>query len=92
MSDKKEEIAKFLGYTKNIDDLDMFNLCEEIADKLGLCMKSIQGEYYYLGREWSGIADDETGREFKVDVISKLEKVVGKQAQSANTFEEAYQN
>lgn len=55
------------------DELDeVYELADEIAGKLELECHSPGDDYYYFGRSWSDIKDDETGKQFKENIEKKL--------------------
>ena len=37
-----------------------------------------EGERIYIGKDWSSIGDEETGKDFKSSVKSDIEKLIGK--------------
>jgi len=57
---------------------DQYELMEILDEKLDLNMEfDYENEYVWIGRPWSSIGDDETGRQFKDDVEAKIEKNFG---------------
>ena len=70
---------------------------EEIDYKL---LKKLSLEYYvgesehYVGRSWGDVEDNETGKEFKDRIITKIDQIKNKypdvEMSSPDTFEEAY--
>lgn len=70
------------------------NFGEWVEDKIGdLDLYWSYGPEYsggvYVGREWSSIKNDETGRQFKDSVTGQLEEVFG-QAVECSTFEQGW--
>lgn len=68
--------------SKKIDDdedEDMYENLEELLSKktdLELYF-DYEGDSAWIGRDWSSVGDDETGRQFKENVESELIKVFG---------------
>jgi hypothetical protein len=58
------------------EDNEWYELGEILEKKLGLSTYQSE-DYFWIGREWSGIDDNETGRQFKDGVQKKLEDVFG---------------
>ena len=70
--DKIDEFREMM----NDEDADCYEVGEIIADSLGLEFHlGCESEYYYIGRSWSGVGDDETGRKFKEGIENKLKKI-----------------
>ena len=59
-----------------LEDLDdeLYNLIDNMNDDLSIY--SCYGETYYVGRSFSSIGDDETGKQFKEDAQQKVEKAI----------------
>lgn len=52
---------------------DAYEAGELIADKLGLEFHAIyESDLYYIGRSFDSIGDNETGKQFKESVMSKV--------------------
>lgn len=61
------------------EDEDMYENLEELLSKktdLELYF-DYEGDSAWIGRDWSSVGDDETGRQFKENVESELIKVFG---------------
>ena len=71
------------------EDDEWYDLGELLEEKLGLSTYQSE-DYFWIGREWSGIDDDETGRQFKDGVKSKLEKAFGPNIDCDTHEEEIY--
>ncbi len=49
---------------------------KDIAEKIGLfCHGGQDGDGLYIGRKWSSIKDDETGKDFKISVEQMIDKL-----------------
>lgn len=73
----------------NLDEESM-EVGEKYLKKLGLSFEYgyCEDEYYYIGRYWKNINDDETGKEFKESIKESVKSLFPK-AKCA-TFEEAW--
>jgi len=82
-----EELKKKFG------DEDMYEIADKIItdQKLDLSINRPPEGPYYLGRSWSKLKDDQTGKEFKEDVKKQIEKLVGKDVK-LGTHEEAWRD
>lgn len=62
----------------------------ELEELLGLSVRSVpyDDDYFYIGRSFKTIKDDETGKDFKNSVEEKIKKFFPNQ--SLSTFEESY--
>ena len=48
----------------------------DMAEEMGLfCHRDQYGDGLYIGREWSSIGDEETGKQFKEDTQEKIDKL-----------------
>lgn len=83
-----EEAAEKLGIEFDKDDFDEYVTLEEISSKLGLEIFTPY-ESYYLGRSWSSIEDNETGKDFKNSVKEAFDKLGLKEIE-LDTLEEAW--
>jgi len=62
----------------------------DMAEKLGLfCQRDQYGDGLYIGREWSSIGDDVTGRQFKEATQEKVNKLPV-DAKTCTTHEEGW--
>jgi hypothetical protein len=53
-------------------------LSESLYGKIdNLTLEEDESECLYIGREWSSIGDNETGKEFKDNVKSDIEELIG---------------
>ena len=77
------------------DEESVHEKMEEVADKLKLEFYNC-GDYdpdsFYIGRSWSDIKDDETGKQFKTSIEEKVKKEFDGVEIEIDTFEEAYQS
>lgn len=69
------QLATCLEIEFDKEDPEIYELCEDISCKSGLEYYIICGEYYYFGRSYSTIKDDETGKQFKDSVIDSFSKL-----------------
>jgi hypothetical protein len=97
----EEDVKKWAGkdYSKSYRDEEFkYNFYEFIEDKLksdklkstGLNVKNY-GESYYIGRSWSSIKDNETGKKFKNSVEKEVKSIFGKNIKSFETYGENYE-
>jgi hypothetical protein len=68
---------------KERDTYEEYSSYCDLAEVIGETFKiryyiDYESCYYYFGREWETIKDDETGKQFKDSVKSLFEKIVGK--------------
>jgi hypothetical protein len=71
-------------------DLSEIDISEALSEKTGLeCYAPVPYEYFYVGRSYDEIKDDETGKQFKDSVTSKLKKFFGEDVK-CSTCEEAW--
>lgn len=68
---------------------EWYNLGELLEKKTGLSTYQSENDFW-IGREWSDIDDDETGRQFKENVKAKLEKAFGPDVECGTYEEEIY--
>jgi len=66
---------------------DNWELESILSDKTDLSVYSGDGDVW-IGKEWSSIGDDETGRQFKESVKSELEKFLGPDVECETHVEE----
>ena len=68
-------------------------LSESLYEKIDnlIIEEDYESECIYIGRKWSSIGDDETGKEFKENVKSELEKLIGSEV-SPKTIETTIYN
>ena len=62
----------------------------EIVEAAGLdchCPEGSSG--YYVGRSWSSVGDDETGKQFKESVQQAIKELTGKE-EKCRTYKEAW--
>lgn len=92
----KENIKK---YSKiNIEDLEdtdedyeLFEIVEDVAENLGLDSSWLDSEgsgEIYIGRSYTSLKDDETGKQFRDSVKEKLSKIkrIGKIGHIEETY------
>lgn len=73
---------------KEAEDFEAYEELDKKCSELGLEMYAPEGGDFYVGRGWSSIKDDETGKEFKKSVKAALKKMAGKDI-ACDTHEEA---
>lgn len=72
------------------EEVDRWEIMKFVEEKTGLnCRRPSDWDEYYIGRSWSDIKDDETGKDFKESVKSKLKDFFGKEVE-CSTYEEAW--
>lgn len=77
---------------EKLRDGNVWDVAHELAEEAGLIYFNIgDGGGYYIGRSWSDVKDDETGRQFKDRVEAGVKKVFGDDA-ICDTHEEAGYN
>ena len=77
-------------YGKDEENIEMYELLSDVAEKLSLESYSGGGAYYrYIGITPSEIGDDETGGQFKAKIEKKIAEVFGEDVKCAY-HEEAY--
>jgi len=74
------------------DDDEIYEIGEFIRKKtvLSVHMDS-ENDSIWIGKEWSTIGDDETGREFKESVKVEIEKILGSDVE-CDTYDETIYN
>jgi hypothetical protein len=86
------EIYEYLNITdedQEAEDFDMYEVLE-MADLNGMEFHHPEGyDSWYVGRCWSQVGDDETGRQFKDRTEKDLKAVFGDKI-TISTFTEAY--
>jgi hypothetical protein len=71
-----------------IEDIDFWKIGKKIDMEI---YEYYEGEEAYIGKSWSSIKDDQTGREFKEEVERKLNEIFGNNIK-CGTFEEVLEN
>jgi hypothetical protein len=69
---------------KETSDVDIWEKAIE-AGLIAYSRPEYNDDYMYVGRQWSGIKDDETGAAFKADTKKKIEEAFG--SQECSTYE-----
>ena len=90
LSDVLEELKKALGMDLTSDCDDVYSLSEAIESKTGLELHTVMGECLYIGRSYTSIKDDETGRQLKDDVEAKLKQLLGRDVPCSSLSEAWY--
>jgi len=77
-----DEVKSLMEKHLTEDEIDLVKdgdeMLSEFLDTSGLYIKEdYECECIYIGREWSRIGDDETGKEFKESVKTKIEEFIG---------------
>jgi len=86
--DFKEKIIKLKPDLKDEDCI--YELSESLDTSLEVHMPC-DWDTIYIGRDWSSIQDDETGKQFKESVESEIKKLFGEDIK-CSLQEEAYNN
>lgn len=71
--DQDEIIEKLKLDINEDDDFDMIELLEEKCPKMEI--HSDMEDIFYIGKSWSSIKDDETGKQFKDSIFKQLKKL-----------------
>ena len=61
---------------EEMDDNDLFQVIDEAYDFKNVDCYSPEDGGVYVGRSWSSIKDDETGKQFKDSVKNELKQVI----------------
>lgn len=90
---KEDELLDLLNVSeeeRKADDFYIYDTIDENVSNLGLEFYIPDGyDYCYIGRSWSEVGDDETGKQFKDRVEAELKGVFGDKLEF-DTYEEAY--
>ena len=93
-----EEDAILAAFNEKIDedsddcDEDMYEILEEKFDRTSFSFHQPYGEGdWAIGRSWSSVRDNETGREFKDSVEVKLKELFGENLKFG-TLEDAWRD
>lgn len=74
------------------EDEGIYEIGEIISKKTTLSVHvDGEGDTLWVGKEWSTIGDDETGREFKESIKTELEKLLGVDV-DCDTYDETIYN
>jgi len=89
----KEDLLKIIGKTEE-EFGGMYDSLEEAAEKTDLEMHGNENsETYYLGRSYSRIGGEETGNQFKADVVKKLSDALDRNVSASCSYiSEAWYN
>lgn len=74
------------------DDVDIYGILEDKLENAD--MEYHNPEYYdgwFIGKSWSDVGDDETGKQFKTTIENKLTEVFG-EGLDFGTHEEAWRD
>lgn len=87
------ELSSYIGELLEkfeIDEENSYELADVIQEKTGLEVSNgPNGDYLYVGKSWSDIGGDETGKEFKARVEKIIKDVLGVDEQ-CSTYSEAW--
>ena len=77
---EQEDMLKMLKLEDNEenegkDTYELFEELEEIVKDLDLELNSMMGDCFYIGRSYSDIKDNETGKQFKDKVRQQLSEL-----------------
>ena len=94
MSDLIEKVKLSNLITEDVmaemeENEDYWEVSEFIEEKTNLEVY-MNDDYVWIGRSWSNIGDDETGRQFKENVKSEIEKILGPDINCSTHAEEIY--
>jgi len=71
------------------EDDEWYELGEILEEKLELSTYQ-SDDNFWIGKSWSSIGDDETGRQFKDNIKTKLEGIFGSDIECGTHEEEIY--
>ena len=83
-------LAKIKLNDDNIDE-DIYGILETLTNKNNLTFYTSEENEYYIGRDFTSIKDDETGKEFKDSTIKILKSILGDKIE-ASVFEKVVYN
>ena len=94
--EKIKEKIKILDPKNNDEDDEWYVLSEELENyfcknEIGLEFHSMMGEYFYIGRSWKYIKDNETGLEFKKSIENTIKELLGEELK-CSTHSEAWRD
>ena len=72
------------------EENEMYEIGEIIQEKTGLSTYQDE-DSIWIGRDWSGVEDDETGKQFKDDVKNRIEEFFGSDI-DCGTYDEVLYN
>ena len=71
---------------------DYYSFMEKLASELGLEFHFYsEAEIGYLGRSWDTMGDNETGKQFKDSINTKIKSILGDKAE-CETIEQAWRD
>jgi len=91
---KIEKLKKFLSIEEDAcysELAETFNYGEATKNIGVELTAAFSGESLYIGRSWSGVKDDETGKQFKDSIEKIIESIFGEKIK-CRTHEEAWYN
>lgn len=86
---KESNIISVEDMERMEEEDDWCEVGEILEEKLGLSTYQ-SDDYFWIGRRWAEINDDETGSQFKDSVKTKLEEVFGPDVDCGTHEEEIY--
>ena len=87
-----EDIFEKIGYTITPDE-DRWTVLDKLASDLDLAFYyNSDGEFGAIGKSWSKVSDDQTGRQFKEEVETKIKSVAKKDDIQFGTYEDSWYN
>lgn len=88
--EKISEIKKDFR-VESIDDIEEYELVDVVKRFIGGCWIPDDDEDFYIGRSYSSIKDDETGKQFKEGIERELKEFFGEDIK-CGTHEEAWRD
>lgn len=74
------------------EDFDMYEIVDDKLKDAELSSDHPEGyDGWYIGKSWSDVGDDETGRQFKESVEKEMKSIFGNNIKF-NTLSESYYN
>lgn len=92
--DKLSEILKDefkQGLEEAIEDDNLYDFLEKIFPDFNVEQPDYYDDEFYIGKSWSSIKDDETGKVFKDNICSKLSEAF-KTDINCGTYQEAWED
>lgn len=74
------------------EEEERYEIVELVEEKIGLSTyQDYENDIVWFGREWSTIDDEETGKQFKEEIKTKIESVFGS-GMNCDTYDETIYN
>lgn len=89
-----KKLAEKLSVSVDEDYIDTYSLEKKLVEKeYTVTIQDMMGEYFYIGRSYSSIKDDETGQQFKETIEKEITELLGEAKEiKCGTCEQAWYN